>query len=461
MSRMRERVHIDLPALDAFLEQKRRALRQPGLAVAIVQDGCVIYQRGLGVAGPKLPMTPQTPLIIGSLSKSFTALAVMQLAERGLLNLDETVKHYVPWFCLANAEAAASITVKHLLTHTSGISRYAGRALLGGRGGRTIEQSVRDLRGLRLSRPVGAAFQYSNTNYLILGLVVEVVSGQPFADYIKEHILAPLGMDHSFTSEDAALRGGLASGYRWWFGMPLPFRAPYLPDAVPAAFIASSAQDMARYALALLGDGTLDGTSVLSPAGVTALHQPQVVTASPGSLYALGWRVEKLCGIPLIRHGGEVSNFLAEMVLMPGLRLGVVVLMNANNGAVPLALGKEISLASGIVRLLLGIPAPRHRLSFLGFYALVNATLAVLSLYQGWSLVRLLRSCRRGRSALGLASLVEVVLGVMAAVRIPRQADSPWSLLRVYVPDITAWLAAFFGCSLLKGFVFLLRRFHR
>src|SRR5258708_14873967 len=135
--------------------------------------------------------------------------------------------------------------------------------------------------------------------------------------------------------------------------MPVPCRAPYLPDAVPAAFIASSVEDMARDALALLGDGTLDEASVLSPAGIATLHQPQVVTASPGSLYALGWRIEKLYGLPLIRHGGEVSNFLAEMVLMPELRLGVVVLMNANNGAIPLALGKEISLALGSVRLLL------------------------------------------------------------------------------------------------------------
>src|SRR5437588_344382 len=107
------------------------------------------------------------------------------------------------------------------------------------------------------------------------------------------------------------------------------------------------------------------------------------------------------------------------MVLMPGLRLGVVVLINANNGAIPLALGKEIFLASGIVRLLLGIPAPRRRLSFRGFYALLDATLAVLSLYQVWSLVRLMHSSRRSCSALGLASLVEVVLEVVAAVRIP------------------------------------------
>lgn len=451
-------MNIDLSALDAFLEHKRRALCLPGLAVAVVQSGRVIYQRGLGKASPSRAMTPQTPLIIGSLSKSFTALAVMQLVEAGKLALDAPVQEYVPWFCLGDAAASSRITIKHLLTHTSGISRYAGRELLGGRGCKTIEQSVLDLRGLRLSRSVGARFQYSNTNYLILGLVVEVVSGQAFADYIQQHIFSPLGMQQSYACEAAARQSGLASGYRWWFGLPVPYRAPYLEDAVPAAFITASVEDMACYALALLGGGTLNGASVLSPGGIAELHRPQVATASPGSRYGLGWRIEQLGGVPLIRHGGEVSNFMAEMVLVPERNLGVVVLMNAGNGLAPAVVPDVSRMASSVARFLLGMPQPRRRFSFRDFYTVLSVVLAALSLYQGWSLVQLLRrSNRRGRSALGLAALVEVVLGVVALWRIPRLADAPWSLLRLYVPDLSAWLAAFFGASLLKCLCFLFR----
>jgi hypothetical protein len=148
------------------------------------------------------------------------------------------------------------------------------------------------------------------------------------------------------------------------------------------------------------------------------------------------------------------------MVLVPSRGLGVVVLMNASNGVVPLALGNEIRLASGVARLLLGLPQPRRRLSFRGFYALLNTTLAALSGYQVWSLARLLRpgSARRGRSVLGLAALVEVGLAAAAVRLIPRRADSPWSLLRVYVPDLTAWLTAFFSISFVKCFVLLARR---
>ncbi len=328
---------INVQAVDTFLDRKRRSLCLPSLSAAIVHNGTIVYLRGQGAAGPGRIMTPQTPLIIGSLSKSFTALAMLQLVERGLLALDDPIQKHIPWFRLADLEGSACITIRHVLTHTSGISRYAGRELLASQGGKTLEQSVRDLRKLRLSRPVGSTFQYSNLNYAVAGLVIEVVSGQSFSAYIQEHILTPLGMRHTFVSEEAARRGGLATGYRWWFGVPVPFHAPYVEDALPAAFVASCAEDMGRYLLALLNSGTLEGTSILSPDGVKTLLHPHTVTASPGSSYALGWRVEQLHGMLLIRHGGEVSNFIAEMALVPERSIGVVVLANGGNGLVPLA----------------------------------------------------------------------------------------------------------------------------
>jgi len=148
---------------------------------------------------------------------------------------------------------------------------------------------------------------------------------------------------------------------------------------------------------------------------------------------------------------------MGELVLVPGLRLGVVVLMNVGNGLVPAVVPQVSRLASDVARFLLDLPQPHRRLSSLRFYAALDVTLKALTLYQGWSLVQLLRgSAGRGRSTLSLASLVEVVLGVMTFLRLPRMADAPWSLIRVYVPDITSALAVFFGASLLKSVVWLL-----
>ena len=231
------RVGVIVSHVEHYVTTTHRQLRIPGLAIAIVQDGKVVYQRSLGEAAPGRPTTPSTPFILGSLSKSFTALAIMQLIEAGKLNLDERVQHSIPWFRLDDSAASSLITVRHLLTHTSGISRFTGRVLLSRRGGKTREQSVRALSKVQLSCPVGSRFEYSNTNYLIAGLLIESASGMSYEEYIQEHIFRPLQMTTSFPSEQQARRHGMAQGYRWWFGRPVPFDAPFLDDALPAAYL--------------------------------------------------------------------------------------------------------------------------------------------------------------------------------------------------------------------------------
>jgi CubicO group peptidase (beta-lactamase class C family) len=128
-----------------YLHGVRRALHLPGLSIAVVQGGRMVYSRGLGRACSGRAMMAQTPLIIGSLSKGITALAVMQLVEAGKLDLDAPVQQYLPWFRLADPEASAHITTRHLLTHTSGISGYDGQASVAGRSQKAIEQRVRTL----------------------------------------------------------------------------------------------------------------------------------------------------------------------------------------------------------------------------------------------------------------------------------------------------------------------------
>jgi CubicO group peptidase (beta-lactamase class C family) len=158
-----------LETIEAYITAQMRVARLPGLAMAVVKGDRIIHLRGYGVADPAgRPVTPQTPFIIGSLTKSFTALAIMQMVEAGKLELDAPVRHYIPWFRLSDLQASAHITPRHLLNHTSGISRYVGRQLLAGKGGATIEQRVRELRTVALTKPVGSTFQYSNVNYLIL-----------------------------------------------------------------------------------------------------------------------------------------------------------------------------------------------------------------------------------------------------------------------------------------------------
>ncbi|HEX9108690.1 MAG TPA: serine hydrolase domain-containing protein, partial [Longimicrobiales bacterium] len=187
-----------------------------------------MHERGFGVADPDgRPVTPRTPFILGSMTKSFTALAVMQLVEQGRVVLDAPVQRYLPWFALRDSAASARITVRQLLNHTSGIPKSAGLEIVRSAEARTLTQERSLLAAVRLTHTPGAVFEYSNANYWVLGRVLEAATDTPYAAFVHEHILAPLGMSHTYTSERDARREGLAQGYRVWFGFPRPEDLPY------------------------------------------------------------------------------------------------------------------------------------------------------------------------------------------------------------------------------------------
>ena len=214
---MASQAEAEFAAIDDYVSSQMDDLRIPGMALGIIEDGQIAHLQGYGAADATgREVTAQTPFHIGSVTKSFTALAVMQLVEEGKIELDAPVQQYLPWFTLADEEAAAKITVRNLLNHTSGISTYDGNR--GFASDENLEMRVRGLQNIGLREPVGETFQYSNINYGIAGLIVETVSGQTYADYVSEHIFAPLEMRHSYASETPALADGLAAGHLYMFG---------------------------------------------------------------------------------------------------------------------------------------------------------------------------------------------------------------------------------------------------
>jgi CubicO group peptidase (beta-lactamase class C family) len=160
----------DFTAIDAYIEGEMEADRVPGLALAIVRGDRIVHLRSFGEAGPGgHPVTPRTTFILGSMSKSFTALAIMQLAEQGKVKLDAPVQRYLPWFHVASPEASARITLRHLLNQTSGLPENASRA----RGADSaLEAHVRALSDVGLAHPPGAAYEYSSPNRTLLDLRV-------------------------------------------------------------------------------------------------------------------------------------------------------------------------------------------------------------------------------------------------------------------------------------------------
>ena len=316
----------DYEAVDKYITARMRSDRIPGVALAIVKGDQIVYLKGYGRADQSgRPVTPQTPFLIGSITKTFTALAVMQLVEAGEVELDSPVQRYIPWFRVADPKASAQVTVRMLIDQTSGLPQlptfvtwtWPNEA-------DSIERHVRLLANTKLVFPPGQSFAYSNGNYATLGMLVQAVSGQSYEDYIRQHIFAPLDMQHSYVSQEAAMQDGMAMGHRWVFGFPIPVTLPFNRANLPAGFAISSAEDMAHYLIAQLNGGRYRDVSVLSPDGI-ALMQAE----PPPGVYGLGWESVRIDGHRLINFDGATGNYQASIFFDPEERVGVFVAANA------------------------------------------------------------------------------------------------------------------------------------
>ncbi len=438
--------------IERFVQAEMAAQRIPGLAVGIVEGDRAAYVRGFGTADDSgREVTPQTPFIIGSVSKSFTALAVMQLVEANEIELAAPVQRYLPWFRVADEKASAEITVRHLLNQTSGLSTKTGRTFQGDgdTSDTALEQAVRKLHSVALIAPVGSKHQYSTINYSILGLIVQTVAGRSYERYVQTRIFDPLQMRNSYTSEAAAQPRGLATGHNYWFGRPRAADLPYNRGLVPAGYLISSAEDMTHYLVSQLNGGRYDGTSVLSPDGIRALHRPAVQTPEADTSYGMGWFVGPLNGIPAIHHQGETFNFHANVVLIPQSRRGVVVLMNAENSLDLFINGRMGTIAAGVTSLLEGRepPSPPSTVAIFIVYAALFALLVLQARGIAKSVVALRRGrLRRGRIGpwwrVGLSLVLGLVWALFVLVLVPKQLGLPLSVVATGFPDLVYLLVA-------------------
>jgi CubicO group peptidase (beta-lactamase class C family) len=308
-----------------------------GSVITVVHDGRVVFSKGYGSANletKKMVDPAKTLFRVGSISKTFTAIAVMQLVEQGKLELDADINTYLKAFKVVSP-FGKPITLRHLLTHTAGFQESSEQIFfeqpqdMG-----TLEQSLAN-RLPKLVRPPGMAPMYSNHGVALAGYIVEVVSGEPYAQYVQRHILEPLGMTHSSALQPLPtnLEPDVASGYD--AGDPKkPLVKPFeLISISPAGAISATGSDMARYMRMLLNGGELEGKRILKPSTLEAMFAPQFRfqpnAVGQGFVF---WR--GLFGGELaISHGGDTQWFHSEMNLFPKEKLGVFVSVNSTGGS--------------------------------------------------------------------------------------------------------------------------------
>jgi CubicO group peptidase (beta-lactamase class C family) len=366
---------LDVAQIDTFVSGQVQRHGIPGLALIVVEGDQIVHLGGYGKADQSgRPVTPQTPFVLASVSKPLTALAIMQLVEAGKVALDAPVQRYISEFRVADPLASQQITVRHLLQHTSGLPEAGCQS--NRLGTKTLAEFVTALQTVELQAPVGTRHFYCSGNYHLLGYLIERVSGQTYADYIQQHLFAPLAMHHSFTNERAAQQAGLAQGYHWLFGVPAPTDYPYDAAQMPSGFLIASAEDLAHFLLAQLNEGRFGSVTVLSPHGIAAMQAPGVTIGRGPATYGLGWRTEVLGGVPVIMHSGDHPNFHTLIFIEPVSRRGVVLLMNAQNMLAQFGAFPEIQ--AGVARLLIGREPTGVTLPLPRLYLLLDAVLGGL-----------------------------------------------------------------------------------
>lgn len=338
--------------IDKFIQDEMETGKIPGLSLGIVHGNDIIYLKGYGEArSDGSPVTAQTPFVLGSVSKVFTALAVRQLVNESKMDYDAPVTKYIPWFTTADSEESASITIQNLLNHTSGFSTKSGGGIYTGYK-YSLDELVHQLDKVKLDRPVGVSAEYSNINYLVLGLAVQMVSGIEYSDYIQKNIFEALDMKNSFTSEAEAVKNGLATGYRNVYGINLPIHIPYPAGNMSHGFLMSSAEDMSKLMVCYLNNGYYLGKSII-PDNELRMRD-ETITPYTGNepYYSNYWDIRQ-GDKGYYGHSGATVNYTSTFLVSQQSRYGIVILSNSSNDFYTPAITPD-SIIKGVISILEG-----------------------------------------------------------------------------------------------------------
>ena len=325
-----------LTVLDSWIAATVAQREQPGLSIGVVYDQELIWAKGYGYADleRRVPTTPSTIYRIASISKLFTATAIMQLRDAGKLRLDDPVSERLPWFSIKKTyDGGPPITIRHLITHTSGLPReligvnwsdltFPGREAL-----------RRVLPGQETVFAPATEWKYSNLAVSLAGEVVAQVSGESWPQYVERHILQPLGMTAT-RAVPARDTPRLAIGY----GRRVPGRArdvePYVDIGAeaPAGNLASNVEDLAKFVSLQFRDGPSGGAQVLQGSTLHEMHRVQWLRPDWRSGWALGFSIRRVDDQVRVGHTGSLPGHRTQIEIAPAQKLGVIVLTNANDG---------------------------------------------------------------------------------------------------------------------------------
>lgn len=312
-------------AMDAYLKEVFPA-SDPGGAVLVQKDGEILLRAGYGMANLEhdIAIEPDMVFRLGSITKQFTAVAIMRLVEAGKIDLQASIRTYLPDY----PEHADAVTVEHLLTHTSGIVSYTGMQEWVPR--MREDLSTDEMLAIFQDKPLefepGARYRYNNSGYFLLGVIIEKVSGQTYGEHLEETIFKPLNMQRSYYGNARQVIADRVQGYegapgRWVNASYLSMTQPYA-----AGSLLSTVDDLAKW------DAALKDDTLLSDASRQTMFTPYTTSEGQSTNYGYGWELQTVRGFDAIRHGGGINGFVTDILRIPSEDLLVVVLTNVGMG---------------------------------------------------------------------------------------------------------------------------------
>lgn len=323
-------------SLDNYINRALTNWRIPGAAVCIVKDGRIILRKGYGIKelGLATKVDENTLFMIGSNTKAFTATAMAMLQTQKKLSLDDKVTKYLPDFKLDNKGATDMATLRDLLCHRLGFETFQGDFTYW-TSDLTRKQVIEKMSHVKAIYPFRSKWGYTNAAFLTAGEVIEKITTKPWETYIKESLLAPLGMSSTLTlSKDLSTSFNKSAAHTLVDGRLTAIPYAQIDNLSPAGSISSSANDMCKWVMALLSNGKVGAKEVIPAAAIRATRQPQILVGSDDdagfSAYGLGWFLQGYKGHRVVMHTGGVNGFVSSVTLVPDQNLGIVILTNTD-----------------------------------------------------------------------------------------------------------------------------------
>jgi len=332
----------DFTALEQSARDELARLHVPGASIALVRGDRVVWAKGVGIANVETnePVRPDMVFRLGSTTKMFTAAALAGLAVEGRIDLDAPIGKYIAGL----PPRLSRVTAGQLLSHTAGIHDEA--PMYGSHDDSALGAGIRSWTDDWLFTAPGKIFSYSNPGYWLAGYLVEVLSGKPYADAMDARLFQPLGMQHTTLRPLLAMTWPLAQGHDA-AGTSAPRVArPAADNAAswPAGSIFSNVDDLTRFVIAFLGDGTLEGKRLIDPKTIALLSAPHARYPGSDESYGYGLSIREYRGVHVLEHGGSRMGYGSFIRMAPERRVAVIIETNRSGATLPATLDKAMEL---------------------------------------------------------------------------------------------------------------------